>query len=232
VFERLLFQRRTILISHARSEPANDASFGPVINYSGTLIAFTSYATNLPDAVPGQPLVYLEDTRTMKIVSVSAPFRSMETDGQGFSWASFSPDGRYLAFRSLENDRTMRGGPAILVWDVRRHRSAIPGQGGGPTGWTDGCTSGINNGTDFSPYLTDPTPGHPYLVMFTVRKGRACTLVLRDFSGADIPVRLEDGDKEILEPSLDSSGGVIAWDVAGRPQLVYACEVRACTQSG
>jgi hypothetical protein len=231
VFERLLFQHKTILISHGRSGPANSASFSPAINRNGTLVAFTSWATNMPDAVPGQPSVYLADTRTMKIVSVSAPFRGMETRGQGFSWPSFSPDGRYLVFRSLENATTSRGGPAVLLWDVRRHRSAIPGLGSGPAGWTDGCTTGIDNGTDFSPYISEPGRGHSYLVMFTVRKGSACTLVLRDSSGADIPVRLDGGSREILEPSLDSSGDVIAWDVAGRPQLVYACKLRACTQT-
>jgi Tol biopolymer transport system component len=231
VFERVLFQPKTILVSRAGNHPANSASFEPVINGSGTIVAFTSYATNLPGAVPGQPSVYLASLTNGKVTSVSAPFRSMESSSQGFGWPSFSPDGRYLVFRSVTDESTMRGGPAVLVWDIREQRSAIPGVDGQAAGWRDGCTTGVNNGTDFSPSIADPGFGHSYLVMFTVLKAGACQLILRDFSGANIPVTLRDSNREILEPSLDSSGDVIAWDVAGRPQLLYACRLRACART-
>jgi Tol biopolymer transport system component len=231
VFVRRLSERRTELVSDNQGKPLNNASYNPVINPSGTLVAFTSYATNLPDAIAGEPSIYMVDTRTKRVTNVSAPFNDLATSNEGFSWASFSPDGRYLIFRSLEDQTTEMGGPAVLVWDVKLGRSAILDINGNPTGWTDACTGGINNGTNFSPSVSDPSSGHPYLVMFTVFKGRTCQLVLRDFSGADIPISLENGNNEVLEPALDAAGDIIAYDVAGKSLLVYACTLKACSHS-
>jgi Tol biopolymer transport system component len=229
VFVRRLQERKTELVSDNEGRSLNNASFNPAINSDGIMVAFTSYATNLPGAITGEPSVYLMDTRTKKVTNVSAAFKGLATSNEGFSWASFSPDGRYLVFRSLEDKTTQMGGPAVLVWDTKLRRSAILDINGNPTGWTDACTSGINNGTTFSPSVSDPSSGHPYLVMFTVFKGETCQLVLRDFSGADIPINLENGVNEVLEPALDTSGDVIAYDVAGQPQLIYACTLKACT---
>lgn len=231
VFVRRLHERRTELVSDNVDGPSGLDISNPVIDPSGTLVAFASYATNLPGAIAGEPSVYLMDMRTRKVTNVSAPFDNLTTSNEGFSWASFSPDGRYLIFRSLKNKTTGTGGSAVLVWDIKLRRSAILDINGSPTGWTDACTSGIDNGTTFSPSMSDPSSMNSYLVMFTVFKDGTCQLVLRDFSGADIPISLENGSREVLEPALDASGDVIAYDVAGRPQLVYACTIKACTHS-
>jgi Tol biopolymer transport system component len=232
VFVRRLHERKTELVSANNGRPLNNPSYNPVINPSGMLIAFTSYATNLPNSITSESSVYIVDTRTKRITNVSAPFDSLATSNEGFSWASFSPDGRYLVFRSLEDKTTEMGGSAVLVWDTKLRRSAILDINGNPTGWTDACTSGINNGTNFSPSVSNPSSGHSYLVMFTVLKGGTCQLVLRDFSGADIPISLENGNNEVLEPALDASADVIAYDVAGQPLLIYACTLKACSHSG
>ncbi len=231
VFVRRLSEKKTELVSEDGHGPLNNASYNPAISPSGALIAFTSYATNLPGASVGEPSVYIVDTITGNVTNVSAPFDALATTDKGFSWASFSPDGRYLVFRSLEDDTTEMGGPAVLVWNTKSNHSALLDINGNPTGWTDACTIGVNNGTNFSPSVSDPGPGHSYLVMFTVIKKGTCQLVLRDFSDSDIPISLSNGDKEVLEPALDALGDVIAYDVAGEPQLVYACTIEACSRS-
>ncbi len=91
----------TALVSKsATGQVANDDSFGPSINYDGSVITFASGATNL---VPGQGstftnrlFVLQRATSSMSIVNVGASGQG--GDGDLIGSGEISPDGRFVAF--------------------------------------------------------------------------------------------------------------------------------------
>jgi Tol biopolymer transport system component len=229
----LLSNSVTLASASAAGSLLNGDSTHAAISPSGTMVAFTSWATNLPKAIAGMPAVYLRNLQTNQIINVSSAFRASCPTAKGFSWPAFSPDGRYLVFTSVNasGNPDFRGN-CVLVWDVSSKKSAIAGATGSPVGWSDACVTGINNGTTFAPQISDATRSHPYLVLFTIAgKNGTCSLVLRDLQGDDIPVKSQVNQGQILEPSLNSSGDYLSWDVAGDPQEVYACKVASCADS-
>jgi Tol biopolymer transport system component len=200
------------------------------INGAGTMVAFTSWASNLPLADPGHPEIYVRSLTAHTTIAISTFFRSLGPDARGFSWPDFSPDGRYLIFRSLTDPLNVtRRGRYVLVWDIVKNHSSITSASGAPAGWPDACVTGINNGTDFSPIIADPGSDHSYRVLFTVARNGICNLVLRDLGGNDIPIDSEINYQQVLEPTINSSGDFISWDVASQPQLIYACKIDECT---
>ena len=52
----------------------NNSSTHAAINSSGTLVAFTSWASDLPDAKAGHPSVYLRDLRNKRTVNISSAY--------------------------------------------------------------------------------------------------------------------------------------------------------------
>ena len=168
---------------------------------------------------------------THHTVAISAHYADLGVNIAGFSWPDFSPDGRYLIFRSVTNaDNPAARGSHVLVWNVYKQRSVFTAANGStPVGWSDACVTGVNNGTNFSPVISDPSRSHSYRVLFTVARDGVCNLVLRDLQGNDIPIRSEINVQQILEPTINSTGDFIGWDVASQPQLVYACRVNRCT---
>ena len=230
VFVRNLRTGKTVLASvSSDGAPLNGDSTHADMSADGDIVAFTTWADNLPGAIPGHPGVYLRDLLTGKTVPVSAAFKKLGPGVQGFSWPSFSPDGRYLIFRSITDalDPSYRG-KYVLVWDVKKN-SSLFSDNGFPSGWDDACTTGVNNGTDFSPVMSDPTAQHSYRVLFTVANNGVCNLELRDLDGNAIPVKSTINYQQVAEPTINSSGDYLAWDVVSQPQLVYSCQVDECS---
>jgi Tol biopolymer transport system component len=219
----------TIASVNSNGDALNADSTAEDINGAGTMVAFTSWASNLPAADPGHPEIYVRNLSAHTTVPISTHYRDLGPDAQGFSWPSFSPDGRYLIFRSLTDPLNItRRGRYVLVWDIVKNDSIFTSASGTPAGWDDACVTGINNGTNFSPIMADPGSGHSYRVLFTVTRNGICNLVLRDLSGNDIPINSEINYQQVLEPTINSSGDFISWDVASRPQLIYACQINEC----
>jgi hypothetical protein len=121
-------------------------------------------------------------------------------------------------------------GRYVFVWDLINHVSALTSADGSPVGWSDACVSGVNNGTSFSPKISDASATHGYRVLFTVSgpQQSACQLIFRELEGRDVQVKPQQVGQEILEPALNDTGDVLAWAVAGATQLVYACDVAHC----
>ena len=216
---------------NAKGGSVNGSSTHGDISPSGELIAFTSWGTNLTAKSEESPIpqLYVRNLRTSVTIPVSAGFTKTASDIKGFSWPVFSPDGRYLIFRSLTdpNDPSRRG-RHVFVWDLRSNRSAITLPDGTPTGWGDACVNGVSNGTNFSPQMVGETAAHPERILFTVPRSDACQLVLRDLGGRDVPVVLPSEMDEVLEPALNASGDVLAWAVSGSIQQIYACPIDDC----
>lgn len=230
--KNLLSQSVTLVSADDAGSSLNSDSTHRAINQAGTMVAFTSWATNLPGARDGMPAMYLWNLQTRKTVNVSSAFMQFCSTAKGYSWPSFSPDGRYLVFTSVNSSGNpdFRGN-CVFVWDTEKHHSAIVGATGTPVGWSDACVTGVNNGTTFAPEISNPTQAHPYLILFTVtRPDGACRLVLRDLQGNDIPIKSEVNQGQILEPTINSSGDYLGWDVSGSRQQVYACKLASCTE--
>ena len=234
IFVRDLQARTTTLASaNDAGEPLDEDSTHADINEAGTMVAFTSWASNIGGTVPGKPGIFVRNLQTHQTTAVSADFISLGPDVEGFSWPDFSGDGRYLVFRSITHalDPSYRG-KHVIVWDLAKGESAIKKTDGStPAGWNDACVTGVNNGTNFSPKISGATGRHSHRVLFTVDRSGVCKLVLRDLHGNDIPIRSEINYQQITEPTLNNSGDYLSWAVAGQPQLVYACKVDDCTQS-
>lgn len=230
--KNLLSQSVTLASTGDAGSLLNNSSTHAAINQTGTMVAFTSWATNLPRATGGMPAMYLRNLQTRKTVNVSTAFMHFCSTAKGYSWPSFSPDGRYLVFTSVNSSGNPNfRGNCVFVWDTEKHRSAIVGATGTPVGWSDACVTGVNNGTTFAPEISNSTHTHPYLILFTVaRPNGACSLVLRDLRGNDIPVKSGINRGQILEPSINNSGDYLSWDVSGNRQQVYACKLASCTQ--
>lgn len=209
----------------------DNGSTHAAISDSGALVAFTSWASDLPGAVAGHPAVYLRDLRSGRTVNVSSAYGTYCNGAAGYSWPNFSPDGKYLIFTSVTSvDDVNFRGKCVFVWDINKGASAITGASGQPVGWNDACVDGINNGTTFAPVMGDPSGTHPYLVLFTVADvNSTCRIVLRDLDGNDIPIKAQVNLSQNLEPNMNSSGQYLSWDVAGKSQQVYACEIDKCT---
>ena len=156
------------------------------------------------------------------IIADSAP-----EDVTGFAWSAFSPDGRYLAFRSLRGPGVNDRGRHMFVWDVRTGTSAITALDGRATGWHDACIEGTDNGTRFAPGMSSTGTATGYRIIFTAGKGTNCDLVLRELNGSDVPLRTRSGQEEIIEPAIDASATTIAWAAAGTGEIlqVYACSL-------
>jgi Tol biopolymer transport system component len=235
VYVRDLRTHTTTLASIATDgSPLNGDSTHATISPDGNTVAFTSWATNLPVPTGGSaiPHVYLEDLGLRQVSTPSATFvNGADRTLRGFSWPDFSPDGRYLIFRSITNpmDPSKRG-RYVFVWDLINHVSALTSADGSPVGWSDACVSGVNNGTSFSPKIGDASATHGYRVLFTVSgpQQSACQLIFRELEGRDVQVKPQQVGQEILEPALNDTGDVLAWAVAGATQLVYACDVAHC----
>jgi hypothetical protein len=179
------------------------------------------------------PHVYLEDPVSRQASMPSAAYVNIaDSTLRGFSWPDFSPDGRYLIFRSITNpmDPSKRG-RYVFVWDLKNHVSAVTGADGSPVGWSDACVAGVNNGTSFSPKISNATSTHGYRVLFTVPGAQqsACQLIFRELDGRDVRVKPQQAGQEILEPALNETGDVLSWAVGGATQLVYACDLAHCT---
>jgi Tol biopolymer transport system component len=232
IFVRDLHTNSTTMASVGNSGTTlNNGSTHADINRDGTLVAFTSWATDLPGAVPGRPEVYLRDLQKHRTIDISSLYQNFCPDAQGFSWPNFSPDGRYLIFTSVDSASNIDfRGKCVLVWDITKQASAITTATGNPAGWNDACVTGVNNGTNFSPVMSDPTRAHPYLVLFTVTRNGVCNLVLRDLDGNDIPIKSQINLHQILEPTISSSGDYLSWDVASQRQQIYACRVDQCAE--
>jgi hypothetical protein len=230
IFVRDLVHNATTRVSVADNGGSlNASSANAEIDGPADLVAFTSWASDLPEAWRGRPAVYVRDLRSMRTFAVSAAFSRLGTGVRGFAWPSFSPDGRYVLFRSLTNAQDLnQRGRFVAVWDVRRHESAITGADGKPAAWADDCTTGVNNGTRFSPAITGATRAHSYLVLFTSSRNGICTLVLRDLQGNEIPLRPEVNRQEVAEPAINQTARELSWVVDGHPKLIYACAVADC----
>jgi Tol biopolymer transport system component len=221
----------TTLVSRGPGGAALDNASGYAeISPDGNLVAFTSWASNLTGASPrARPGIFVRNLTTGATTAVSAAMHDPSPDIQGYSWPQFSPDGRYLVFRSITDplDPTQRG-KHVYVWDLKDNRSALTNSDGSPTGWNDGCVDGTSNGTKFAPQISGPGRDHSYRVLYTTMQGLTCRPVLRDLDGSSVPIRPQPAAQEILEPAMNASGDVLAWAVAGRPQLIYACDVARC----
>ena len=229
IFVRNLRTDKTIMVSVNSGGGLLDGdSTHAYVNADGDIAAFTSWASNTPGAVKGYPGIYLHNLLTGKTTPISALFKNLGPDVKGFSWPSFSPDGRYLIFRSITNALNPdQRGKHVLVWDIKKSVSVFTDDGI-PSGWDDACTTGVNNGTNFSPVMSDATNKHSYRVLFTVARNGVCNLELRDLSGNVIPVKSTINYQQIAEPAINSSGDYMAWDVVSQPQLIYACKVDDC----
>lgn len=232
IFVRDLRTGKTEIASINNDGSALDAySAVEDINGAGTMVAFTSWATSLPAADPGHPEIYVRNLLTHTTAAISSLYKNLGSDVQGFSWPDFSPDGRYLIFRSLTDPLNVtRRGRYVLVWDIKRNVSVIKSANGTPAGWSDACVTGVSNGTNFSPVIADPGLSHSYRVLFTVARNGICNLVLRDLEGNDIPIISEVNYQQVLEPTINSSGDFMSWDVASQPQLIYACKINDCSE--
>lgn len=230
IFVRNLHTGTTTIASvNNNGDALNADSTTEDINGAGTMVAFTSWASNLPSADLGHPEIYVRNISAHTTIPISVLYRNLGPDAQGFSWPSFSPDGRYLIFRSLTDPLNItHRGKYVLVWDIVKNDSIFTSASGAPAGWDDACVTGINNGTNFSPIMADPGSGHSYRVLFTVARNGICNLVLRDLQGNDIPINSEINYQQVLEPTINRSGDFISWDVASQPQLVYACKIDEC----
>lgn len=178
VVKNLLSNSITLASADDETSFLNSDSTHAAISQTGTLVAFTSWATNLPGASDGIPAVYLRNLQTKQIINVSSTFMHFCPNAKWYSWPSFSPDGHYLVFSSVNSsdDPDFRGN----------------------------CVA---------------------------RQNGACSLVLRDLQGNDIPVKSQVNQGQILEPSINSSGDYLSWDVAGNPQQVYACKLASGANS-
>jgi Tol biopolymer transport system component len=234
VFVRDLQSRTTTIASiNDAGEHLNGDSTHATINGAGTMVAFTSWASNVKGALPGHPGVYLHDVQENRTIAISSNYPNLGADVEGFSWPGFSADGRYLIFRSVTDPLDpSQGGKGVLVWDIFQQKSALTAADNStPTGWNDACTTGLNNGTNFRPVISGRTGKHSYRVLFTVARDGVCNLVLRDLEGKDIPIRSEINVQQVLEPTINSTGDYLSWAVAGSPQLIYACKVDECSGS-
>lgn len=227
----------TLVSSNARGLAANASSSRAAISPDGRFVAFTSWATDVVEVSgrSGRPEIYVHDLPAARSSLITGVFGGQDDDIQGFSWPNFSGDSKLLVFRSLtRSDDPSPRGRHVYVWDVERGRSVITEiDGTTPTGWADACTTGVSNGTNFSPQISGAATGRGYLVLFTIPDGTSCGLVLRDLDGNDIPVDIESSTQEVIEPSLSSTGTSLAWAVtgnsqAGTPQLVYSCDLSSC----
>ena len=93
----------TLASSSSDGTPAENfnSGTGAFISPDGRYVAFTNGSSNLVDGVSGGPQLYVKDLQTGEIEVASATADG--TVGDGFSSAgnaSFSADGRYLAFES------------------------------------------------------------------------------------------------------------------------------------
>ncbi len=231
VYIKDLLNNSTILASAGVSgQFLNSGSTHAAINEAGTVVAFTSWASDLPGGELGRPAVYLRDLQSGRVTNVSSAYSNFCPGAKGFSWPNFSPDGHYLVFTSVNSPANPDfRGKCVLVWNVNKGASAIIGATGKAVGWDDACVTGVNNGTTFAPIMSDATKIHPRLILFTISgKDRICSIVLRDLNGNDIPIKSQINIHQILEPNINSSGDYLSWDVYSRQQQVYACKVDRC----
>ena len=208
----------------------NSDSTHAAINGEGTVVAFTSWASDLPGGELGRPAVYLRNLQAGRITNVSSAYADFCPDAKGFSWPNLSPDGHYLVFTSVNSSTNPDfRGRCVLVWNINKGESAIIGATGKTVGWDDACVTGVNNGTTFAPIMSNATKEHPHLILFTISgEDHVCSMVLRDLNGNDIPIKSQINLHQILEPNINSSGDYLGWDVYSQRQQVYACKVDRC----
>jgi hypothetical protein len=90
----------TLVSKSASGQVANDDSFGPSINYDGSVITFASGATNL---VTGQSStftnrLYVVQRASSTVAIVNASSNGGDGDGNLIGSGGISPDGRFVAF--------------------------------------------------------------------------------------------------------------------------------------
>jgi hypothetical protein len=91
VVKNLLSNSITLASADDETSFLNSASTHAAISQTGTLVAFTSWATNLPGASDGIPAVYLRNLQTKQTINVSSTFMYFCPNAKGYSWPSFSP---------------------------------------------------------------------------------------------------------------------------------------------
>ncbi|HEY3282201.1 MAG TPA: FG-GAP-like repeat-containing protein [Armatimonadota bacterium] len=97
-------------------QQADGPSYDPSLSADGTLVAFTSDATNLvSEDTNGASDVFVKDLETGFLLRASVSDDDEQGD-QGSGWPRLTPDGRYLAFESLA--RNLVGFDTNLESDV------------------------------------------------------------------------------------------------------------------
>lgn len=106
VFDALSNSNRLVSFDQSNTALADGLTSVPTISADGTLVAFSSFATNLTDApTGGNTEVYLRDLNTSKTSLVSAAFGDPAKAANGRTAnAVISPDGGYVAFASFAPD--------------------------------------------------------------------------------------------------------------------------------
>ncbi|HEX6390515.1 MAG TPA: hypothetical protein VFZ89_13735, partial [Solirubrobacteraceae bacterium] len=103
--------------------PANGASGQPDVDKEGTLVAFTSAASNLvPEDTNGQPDVFVRDLADGTTRRVSVSDDGVQANGRSFAPA-ISADGRYVAFTSTASNLVPSDSNAVMDVFVRDLRS-------------------------------------------------------------------------------------------------------------
>jgi|GEM_PF-893346 len=138
VFVRLLAEERTVLVSRsvgATADGGNGDSLGPVLSADGTVVAFTSSATNLIDStVPPGPQVFVTRLDTVPVTSLVSDLPAGPNRDVAFSVAdvALASTGLTVAFALALPDRSTFDDSDTVVAMFRRDlapESAVTGVG-------------------------------------------------------------------------------------------------------
>jgi Tol biopolymer transport system component len=163
VYVHSLVTGKTTLVSVSSSGvPGNQFSAGPAISGDGTIVAFTSFASNLvPGITNDADNVFVHNLKTGKTINVSVSSSGVQGNGNSYTPA-ISGDGNVVAFSSEATNLVPGDTQPLTVTDVFVHtvstgitqRISVSTTGGQANGATAGPDVTVRGGSDFGPSIS------------------------------------------------------------------------------
>jgi Tol biopolymer transport system component len=158
VYVHSLVTGKTTLASLSSSGvPGNHFSAGPAISGNGSIVAFTSFASNLvPGITNDADNVFVRNLKTGKTINVSVSSSGVQGNGNSYTPA-ISGDGNVVAFSSEATNLVPGDTQPLTVTDVFVHtvntgitqRISVSTTGGQANGASAGPDVTVRGGSDF-----------------------------------------------------------------------------------